>query len=134
MKKTELNEKMLQRVEEIKLATYKYLQALLEVDDKEMEALGLWNDNILQKLSGYTMSILSRILYAVLIFLKSIRFRTFVHLQNANAKSVYVRMNLCTRNGCVLMYRNSWKEPVFPFRAWKKAEFPSKKMVQMIHF
>ena len=60
MKKPELNEKMLQRVEEIKLATYKYLQALLEVDDKEMEALGLWNDNILQKLSGYTMSILSR--------------------------------------------------------------------------
>ena len=60
MKKPELNEKMLQRVEEIQLATYKYLQALLEVDDKEMEALGLWNDNILQELSGYAMSILSR--------------------------------------------------------------------------
>jgi len=60
MKKPELNEKMLQRVEEIKLATYKYLQALLEVDDKEMEALGLWDDKFLQELSAYATNMLER--------------------------------------------------------------------------
>lgn len=60
MKKPELNEKMLQRIEEIKLATYKYLQALLEVDDEEMEKLGLWDDKILQELSGYATTMLSR--------------------------------------------------------------------------
>ena len=60
MKKPELNEKMLQRVEEIKLATYKYLQALLEVDDKEMEALGLWDDKFLQELSTYATNMLER--------------------------------------------------------------------------
>ena len=51
---------MLQRVEEIKLATYKYLQALLEVDDKEMEALGLWDDKFLQELSAYATNMLER--------------------------------------------------------------------------
>ena len=60
MKKPEFNEKMLQRIEEIKRATYKYLQALLEVDDKEMETLGLWDDKILQELSGYATTMLSR--------------------------------------------------------------------------
>ena len=60
MKKPELNEKMLQRDEEIKLATYKYLQALLEVDDKEMEALGLWDDKFLQELSAYATNMLER--------------------------------------------------------------------------
>ncbi len=60
MKKPEFNEKMLQRVEEIKLATYKYLQALLEVDDKEMKTLGLWDDKILQELSAYATHTLER--------------------------------------------------------------------------
>ena len=60
MKKPEFNEKMLQRIEEIKMATYKYLQALLEVDDKEMEALGLWDDKTLQELSAYATHMLER--------------------------------------------------------------------------
>ncbi|MBR4059221.1 MAG: hypothetical protein IKK03_05195 [Lachnospiraceae bacterium] len=60
MKKPEFNEKMLQRIEEIKMATYKYLQTLLEVDDKEMEALGLWEDKILQELSAYATHMLER--------------------------------------------------------------------------
>ena len=60
MKKPEFNEKMLQRIEEIKMATYKYLQTLLEVDEKEMEALGLWEDKILQELSAYATHMLER--------------------------------------------------------------------------
>jgi len=60
MKKPEFNEKMLQRIEEIKLATYKYFQALLEVDDKEMDTLGLWDDKILQELSAYATHMLER--------------------------------------------------------------------------
>lgn len=60
MKKPEFNKKMLQRIEEIKMATYKYLQTLLEVDDKEMEALGLWEDKILQELSAYATHMLER--------------------------------------------------------------------------
>ena len=60
MKKPEFNEKMLQRIEEIKRATYKYLQALLEVDDNEMDTLGLWDDKILQELSAYATHMLER--------------------------------------------------------------------------
>lgn len=60
MKKPEFNEKMLQRIEEIKRATYKYLQALLEVDDNEMDTLGLWDDEILQELSAYATHMLER--------------------------------------------------------------------------
>lgn len=44
MQKAELTKKMLVRIEEIQQAGYKYLQALLEVDDEKMKELGPWTE------------------------------------------------------------------------------------------
>ena len=60
MQKAELTEKMIERIEEIQQAGYRYLQALLEVDDEKMKELGPWTEEELRELMSDGMSILSR--------------------------------------------------------------------------
>lgn len=60
MQKVELTEKMLERIEEIQQAGYKYLQALLEVDDEKMKALGPWTEEDARNLLAVGMSILNK--------------------------------------------------------------------------
>ena len=60
MQKAELTEKMLERIEEIQQAGYKYLQALLEVDDEKMKELGPWTEEELRELMSDGMSILNK--------------------------------------------------------------------------
>ncbi|MBR2037813.1 MAG: hypothetical protein IKJ39_12520 [Lachnospiraceae bacterium] len=60
MQKVELTEKMLERIEEIQQAGYKYLKALLEVDDEKMKELGPWTEDDFRSLLADGMSILSK--------------------------------------------------------------------------
>ena len=60
MKRAEFNEKMIQRIEELKQATYQYLQALLEMRDEEMREKGLWNERIFQEILGAAVNVLSQ--------------------------------------------------------------------------
>ena len=60
MQKAEFTEKMLERIEEIQQAGYKYLKALLEVDDEKMKELGPWTEDDFRSLLADGMSILSK--------------------------------------------------------------------------
>ena len=60
MQKAELTEKMLERMKEIQQAGYRYLQALLEVDDEEMKELGPGTEGDFRNLLADGMSILNK--------------------------------------------------------------------------